>query len=172
MADSAEGRPEPEEGAAGPREGVLHRVAEAGRAMSDAAVLYHGELSSRLGLGATDWKILGLVQAAGSVSAGELVRRSGLKPASITGVLDRLERRGLLRRVRDEADRRRVLVEPAPGLEDGRVELFEGLLRRLAELCGHYTDAELELVAGFMEEAARRQLEATAELQGQEPPER
>src|SRR5690606_1369136 len=134
-----------------------------GRAMSDAAVLYHGELSSRLGLGPTDWKIMGLVQAAGPVTAGELVRRSGLKPASITGVLDRLERRGFLRRVRDETDRRRVLVELDAGL-DGRTELFEGLLRRLAELCDRYTDDELELIAGFMEEAARRQVEATAEL--------
>ncbi|MDA2811108.1 MarR family transcriptional regulator [Nocardiopsis sp. RSe5-2] len=147
------------------RDEVLERVGAAGRRMSDAAVLYHGVLSDRLGLGPSDWKVLGLVQSGGTVTAGEVVRRSGLKPASVTGVLDRLEKRGYVRRVRDEQDRRRVVVEITPGLVDGGRELFAGLMRRLGELYEEYSDEELELIAGFMEEAAERQVKATADLE-------
>lgn len=149
------------------RDEVLERVGAAGRRMSDAAVLYHGVLSERLGLGPSDWKVLGLVQTGGTVTAGELVRRSGLKPASVTGVLDRLERRGYVRRVRDGQDRRRVVVEITPGLVEGGRELFAGLMRRLDGLYEGYSDEQLEMIAGFLEEAAERQIEATAELEAE-----
>lgn len=154
------------------RDEVLKRAGAAGRRMSDAAVLYHGVLSDRLGLGASDWKVLGLVQSGGTVTAGEVVRRSGLKPASVTGVLDRLERRGYVRRVRDEQDRRRVVVEITPGLVEGGRELFTGLMRRLDALYEDYSDAELELIAGFLEEVAEHQVQATAELEAEAGSER
>ncbi|GAB3475789.1 MarR family winged helix-turn-helix transcriptional regulator [Nocardiopsis coralliicola] len=161
---SGPGRAAEERGPAGERDEILARIRDAGRGMSDAAVLFHTALSSRLGMGASDWKVMGLVQAHGPLTAGELVRRSGLKPASITGVLDRLEGRGLLRRHRDGADRRRVLVEiGALPQADGA---FDGLLRRLDALCSGYSDTELTLIAGFLEESARLQTEATAELEG------
>jgi DNA-binding MarR family transcriptional regulator len=48
---------------------------------------------------------------AGGMSAGELARAGHLSPAAVTAALDRLERAGYVRRVRDHEDRRRVLVE-------------------------------------------------------------
>ncbi|PRX95476.1 DNA-binding MarR family transcriptional regulator [Allonocardiopsis opalescens] len=139
-------------------------VAAAGRELSDAAVMFHAVVAARLGLGASEEKTLGLLQQHGPLTAGELGLRSGLAPASVTGVIDRLERRGFVSRERDPRDRRRVVVR----IDDAAIADMErhltGLARRLGTLYDRYTDAELELITGFLREAAARQRDATAEL--------
>lgn len=156
----------PEEAAGGsPRAELLRRLGEAGRDLSDAAVLYHTALAERLGLGASDWKTLGLLERHGPMTAGDLAERAGLAPPSVTGMIDRLERGGWVRRTRDPADKRRVVVELAHEVNRERqFALFGGLMRRLADLYERYTDDELSLVLDFMVETARRQMDATREL--------
>src|SRR5690349_21852556 len=75
-----------------------------------------GQLAAeRIGVNATDLNCLNLVALAGPLTAGELARQTGLTTASITGVLDRLEEGGFVRRERDPKDRRRVNVKLNPG---------------------------------------------------------
>ncbi|MFC3995346.1 MarR family transcriptional regulator [Nocardiopsis sediminis] len=143
---------------------LLRAVADGGRRMSNAAVMFHTALAGLLGIGASDWKTMDLLERHGPQTAGELVRLSGLAPASITGVIDRLERRGYVRRRRDDHDRRRVVVELGAGLLERRGDAFSGLTDRLDRLYAAYSDDELALIAGFLAEAARLQAEATAEL--------
>jgi DNA-binding MarR family transcriptional regulator len=50
----------------------------------------------------------------GSLTAGELATRVSLSQGTVTDILNRLEQRGLITRIRDTADRRRVRVEPTP----------------------------------------------------------
>ena len=90
------------------RQEALDRIAEAGRSLSDAAVLFHGALADQLGPTGSHWKILSLLERHGAQSAGELAERSGLAPASITSILDRLETKELASRVQDSDDRRRT----------------------------------------------------------------
>lgn len=147
------------------RQALLRHLAEAGRDLSDAAVMFHTALAEKLGLGASDWKTLSLLDRHGPMSAGELSARSGLAPPSVTGIIDRLERAGWVHRSRDPEDGRRVVVTLDPGVTADRIgELFGGLLRRLEELYERYSDDELELVLEFIREVAQRQKDATAEL--------
>ena len=64
----------------------------------------------RLGLGPADLRCLDWL-ADGPKTAGVLSQASGLRPAATTSLLDRLEAKGLVRRVPSQTDRRRVLVE-------------------------------------------------------------
>src|SRR4051794_17139108 len=80
----------------------------------------------RLGLGPADLRCLDWL-AAGPKTAGELARGTGLRAAATTALLDRLERRGLIERLPDEADRRRVLVRMTPTAEQ-QVGAFYGPL--------------------------------------------
>lgn len=147
------------------RAALMRRLGAAGRALSDAIVLFHSVLAERLGLGASDWKTLGLLERHGAMTAGELSERTGLAPASVTGILDRLERGGWVHRRRDPEDGRRVVVTMDEAVVAERVgACFGGLERRLADLYARYGDDQLELLADFMEEVARLQLEATHEL--------
>lgn len=145
---------------------LLERIGASGRRFSNAAVMFHTAVGERLGIGASDWKTLDLLDRFGPLTAGELVRHSGLAPASVTGVIDRLERRGYVHRTRDEADRRKVVValnkEPLMAAEDPFADLVSGL----NALYDEYSDAELELITGFLDACARVQTAATAELSG------
>src|SRR3954447_1680846 len=67
--------------------------------------------AQRLGVNETDLHCLNIIENAGGVTAGQLAAESGLTTGAVTGVIDRLERKGFARRVPDPDDRRRVKVE-------------------------------------------------------------
>ena len=67
-----------------------------------------------LGINRTDYRALDVLDQKGRLTAGELAREMHLTTGAVTSVLDRLERAGYARRLRDPADRRRVLVEISP----------------------------------------------------------
>jgi DNA-binding HxlR family transcriptional regulator len=131
-----------------------------------------GQISAdRIGINATDLNCLNLVALTGHMTAGDLAKQTGLSTASITGVLDRLEERGFVRRVRDPHDRRRVIAELAdgPGL---RVvgTTFGPVVKSWRATAAEYSDDELRLLLGFqgrLEEIMRGQL---ARLRGEEGP--
>ncbi len=150
----------------GGRDEIIQRVSAAGRELSDAAVMYHTVLGEHAGLSASQWKVLGLVEAHGPLLAGDIATRAGLKPPSITGILDRLESRGFIRRVQDSDDGRRTWVEVNHEGVRGLYKLFAGLTERLGQLYEDYSDEDLAVIAAFMSRAAARQRDATKALQG------
>jgi DNA-binding MarR family transcriptional regulator len=151
----------------GRRAELLRELEAAGRAQSAATVMFHSTLAAIRGLSATEEKALDLLDRFGPLTAGELARHSGLAPASVTGLVDRLERKGFARRVPHPRDGRSVLVE----IDRDRVmaslgPLFADWFRSLDELWAGYTDEQLELILHFLNEVARRQQQATANLTG------
>ena len=143
---------------------AVDEVLRAGRLLSTAAVLFHTALAERTGLSVTEAKALEIVERLGPITPGELSRASGLAPASVTALLDRLTRKGVARRVPHPSDGRRFLVEIAPDHLRATDRLFDRFVASMRELCADYSERDLELVAGFLTEAARRQQESTAQL--------
>jgi DNA-binding transcriptional ArsR family regulator len=123
-----------------------------------------GQVSAeRIGINATDLNCLNIVALTGPMTAGELARATGLTTASITGVLDRLEEGGFVRRERDPKDRRRVIVtlNPGPGLREIG-PTFGPLVRAWREAAAGYSDEDLRLLLDFqlkLEQIVRDQLE-------------
>jgi DNA-binding MarR family transcriptional regulator len=149
----------------GRRDELLKELEIAGRAVGAAAVMFHAALAERRGLSATEEKALDLLERFGPLTAGELVERSGLAPASVTGLVDRLEAKGFARRVPHPKDRRRILVEiDAERVAEDLAPLFADWGRSLDELYAGYTDEQLDTILHFLTESARRQREATARL--------
>jgi DNA-binding MarR family transcriptional regulator len=149
----------------GRRAELLEELALAGRAMSAATVMFHTTVAARQGLSATEEKALDLLERFGPLTAGELSKRSGLAPASVTGLINRLERKGFARRIAHPSDRRSILVEvDADRVYAGMAPLFADWVGSLEELYAGYSDEQLELILHFLTEVARRQREATARL--------
>ena len=97
-------------------------------------------------------RCLDALEREGSVTAGRLAQATGLTSGAMTTALDRLERAGFARRVRDASDRRRVLVEITPHAtrEAGR---FYGEHEALSErLYQRYNEQQLELLLQFVRE--------------------
>ena len=89
----------------------IEELIAAYRANSSQDGAFDALAAERLGISPTDLRCLDIVQGRGGVTAGELATASGLSTGAVTAVVDRLERAGLARRVRDESDRRKVNVE-------------------------------------------------------------
>src|ERR1700739_1021801 len=64
-----------------------------------------------LGINTTDGRALDVIDQAGRITAGDLARELRLSPGAVTTIVDRLEKAGYARRIKDADDRRRVLIE-------------------------------------------------------------
>jgi DNA-binding MarR family transcriptional regulator len=110
------------------------------------------EASEDVGLNATDLGALCLLLLRGPTPAGRLAELTGVTTGAITGIVDRLEKGGFVRREADPADRRRVIVVPdASRVERDLFPHFSSLMRAAnARFYDGYTLAELELIARFL----------------------
>jgi DNA-binding MarR family transcriptional regulator len=120
-----------------------------GRRLSARALLFHQAVAERLGLNPTDLKCLDLARTESDVTAGRLAELTGLTTAAVTTVIDRLEASGLVRRVRDASDRRKVLVRPVPERAAEVGKLFDSLNKAMMQLCAEYSVNELTLIRDF-----------------------
>ena len=128
--------------------------------------MFHTAISETRGLSAVDSKVLDYLARFGPQTPKDLVRLSGLAPASVTAMIDRLERKGIVNREPHPDDRRRVLISlDLKAIESG-VHLWDHLVKRMYELCDRYSDAELRTVIGFIEGATALTHESTAKLTG------
>jgi DNA-binding MarR family transcriptional regulator len=118
--------------------------------------------ADRIGLNATDLNCLNILSFAGELTAGDLARQTGLTTASITGVADRLEEAGFVRRERDPKDRRRVVIRLVVERALSEVApVFLPMIRDWQEMAAGYDDDELRLIvefAGRMEQVLRAHL--------------
>jgi DNA-binding MarR family transcriptional regulator len=138
-----------------------------GQELSARTVLFHQAIADRLGLGPTDHKCLDLALRASSdepITAGRLAEITGLTTGAITGVLDRLERAGYIRREKDPRDRRQVLVRPRPERLEEIGRLFEPLRRAWDRVAARYTLEELGVVQRYCEDAVKIMKEETERL--------
>src|SRR5579863_10050526 len=101
----------PDTGAGAPGRAELEvAFAAAMRQSGSLMQLMSQAAADRIGINSTDLNCLNILSFRGQMTAGELARETGLTTASITGVVDRLEEAGFVRRERDPQDRRRVVV--------------------------------------------------------------
>src|SRR6266702_4555570 len=130
------------------RVALLGELEEAMRRSSAQGVLYGQTVANVAGIANSDLECMDILYLEGRVTAGRLAEVTGLTTGAITGVVDRLEKAGLVRRERDENDRRKV--------------------------CSAYSDEELRLLLRFANEGYKGVLAATAALKGliDTPPEK
>lgn len=148
----------------------LYRAVKDGLRAAGAGLgrLNHG-VSEQLEMRDSDLDCLDLISRLGPLSPTALARKAGQHPATLTGILDRLERAGWIARERDPADRRGVVIRAERSRASDVLRLFlvdSGMNAALDEILAGYTDQELALLAGFLERAAAAGEAAAARLAG------
>jgi DNA-binding MarR family transcriptional regulator len=142
-----------------PRKPSPERIAAVELAVRDVianAILFNHQIAQRVGLGASDGQFMHLLQVHGPLTAGRLAELSGLTTGTVTGVLDRLEDAGFVRRERDASDRRKVIVKlDEEHLWREMAPLYAGQAQSLADVAGSYDAAELEVIEGFLKRLVR-----------------
>jgi len=146
------------------RAALMQELEHAVRRSSALGVIFGQAVASRVGITSSDLECLDFLNLEGRVTAGRLAELTGLTTGAITGVVDRLEKAGLVRRERDETDRRKVYVTviPEAGAAIGRY--YEPMQRAILMDWESYTDTELKLLLRFMTQGYRTMLAATEDL--------
>lgn len=103
-------------------------------------------------LGAVEMDFLDLISRRAPVTPGELANTTGLSPATVTGILDRLEEGGWIKRTRDIGDRRKVLVDVEMKRAPELGRLYGGMLARLHDILEQYDDKQLAVLVGFLKQ--------------------
>jgi DNA-binding HxlR family transcriptional regulator len=108
--------------------------------------------AARSGMTVTDLQVMDILESTGPMTAGQLADLTGLTTGAITGMLNRLEESGLVQRVRDPSDGRRVIVRLASRPEDrnGTGPVFDELESAWEELASQYDEAQLALMLDFL----------------------
>jgi DNA-binding MarR family transcriptional regulator len=134
--------------------------------LSTATVLFHAAVAERLGLNVTDVKCYSLIRQVGPMTAGDLAEQTGLTTGAITGVVDRLEKAGLVRRGRDAGDRRRVIIELVdnPAHEQLLMQLYAPLGNAIAALVKGYSRSERDTIEDFLTKATEILERSTRQL--------
>lgn len=111
--------------------------------------------ASRGGMTVTDMQVIDILDSAGPTTAGQLADLTGLTTGAITGMINRLEEAGLVRRERDPNDARRVIVQLERGKDKkGKIgPIFDSLEGAWDEMASRYEDEQIDLLLNFLKES-------------------
>jgi DNA-binding MarR family transcriptional regulator len=144
---------------------IFKQLIDEVRRSQNATDRFDQAVADALGLNRTDMRCLDVLQREGPVTAGRLAAMTGLTTGAMTVALDRLERAGYARRVRDGADRRRVLVELTPRANRDASRFYAEHAAMAERLYQRYTVEELELLLGFVREGRQFNEQHAARLE-------
>ena len=136
------------------------------RGLNNQLSLLNRQVGGRTGLKDVDLDCLELLQAHGPLGPTALARLAGLHPATVTGVLDRLERGGWAVREREPGarDRRSVTVRALRDRNRELLGLYAGMNALMDEVCADYSEDDLALLTGFLRRTADAGRRATGDL--------
>jgi DNA-binding MarR family transcriptional regulator len=141
-------------------------IRESLRELAIQLSLLNHHVSTRIELRDVDLDCLDLVARHGPLSPTALARRAGLHPATMTGILDRLERGGWVARERAAEDRRGVVVRVLRDRAAEIMGLYAGMNTSVERICAGYDETELQVIADFLRRTAEAGQNATDQLAG------
>lgn len=125
----------------------------------------HEAIARKAGLPGTDHKYLGFLMQKGQMTAGELATLTGLTTGAVTGLIDRLEERKLVKRVYAENDRRKVLIEPiTKNIMSLMVPLYKEFRAKSEKLIASFSEKELKVLETYFSGAIEIMTGTTSKL--------
>jgi DNA-binding MarR family transcriptional regulator len=146
------------------RAALMQELENALRRGSAQGAIFGQTVANTVGISGSDLECLDFLNLEGRVTAGRLAEVTGLTTGAITGVVDRLEKAGLVRRERDPDDRRKVFIATVPENVVRVGRFYENMQKGMVKLWETYSDAELRLLVGFATKGYETMLAATEEL--------
>jgi DNA-binding MarR family transcriptional regulator len=146
------------------RAALMQELEHAIRRSSALGAIFSQTVADRAGVSSSDLECLDFLNLEGRVTAGRLAEVTGLTTGAITGVVDRLEKAGFVRRERDDSDRRKVFIAIVPENVAKIGRFYAHMQRAMLREWEAYSDAELQLLLRFMAQGYKTMLAAIEEL--------
>lgn len=141
------------------REELMAELASVSREGASRSLMLHQAVADRFGLGPSDLKCLDLARDEPDLTAGRLAAATGLSASAVTSVLDRLERAGLVERIRDTDDRRKVHIRSTGRHEAALGAIFAEVTAAFGKVAAEHPDEHLRAFISIMGEFNRAALE-------------
>jgi DNA-binding MarR family transcriptional regulator len=118
------------------------------------SIQMHEAIARSAGVSGTDHKYLGFLMQKGQMTAGELAELTGLTTGAVTGLIDRLEKKKLVKRTFAENDRRKVFIEPnTKNITTLLVPLYKEVPSKSEELIASFSAKELKVLETYFSKA-------------------
>src|SRR5262245_7983228 len=117
------------------RRQLTTQIKDSLRDLRNQLSMLNRQVGIQLDLKDIDMDCLDLISRQGPLSPSTLARRAGLHPATVTGILDRLESAGWIARERGPADRRAVTIRALPDRGKEVYQLFSGMNSAMDSIC-------------------------------------
>lgn len=114
----------------------------------------HESIGRKAGLSGTDHKYLGFLIQKGQMTAGELTQLTGLTAGAVTGLIDRFEKKGLVKRQHDSVDRRKVYIIPESDKITALLQPFYQVFQdETDKLIASFSSNEQEIISSYLTKA-------------------
>lgn len=144
---------------------IVDKFRTASRQYSDASIFMHEAIARKAGLSGTDHKYLGLILQHKELTAGDISKLTGLTTGAVTGLIDRLEKKKLLKRQFTKDDRRKVIIIPnAENSMKLLQPIFSELQQKTADLIASFSEKEIQIIERYLTEATAIMNETTDNL--------
>jgi len=121
------------------------------RQFLNAAARSDTALAKRLGLHNTDLSTLDFIFSSSEpVNPNRIAEHLGLSSGATTGAIDRIERKGYVRRVPNPHDRRGTFVEPVRGKADEVLAIYHGFIEQYEPVLARYSEEDLQRAADIL----------------------
>jgi len=115
-----------------------------------ASIQMHETIARKAGFSETDHKYLGFFLQKGSLTAGELASLTGLTTGAVTGLINRLERKKLVKRVHDKLDGRKVIIEPnQKKIRALLAPYYQTFQQESENIIASFSDSEREILEAY-----------------------
>lgn len=131
------------------------------------SIQMHEAVARKAGLSGTDHKYLGFLLERGEMTAGELANVTGLTTGAVTGLIDRFEKKNLVKRKFAGDDRRKIIIEPdTEKIMALLAPLYKDYRSRSEELIASFSDKEIRIIEAYFLKAIDIMDESTNKLNG------
>jgi DNA-binding MarR family transcriptional regulator len=133
---------------------TIRRVRKLSQAYAYTSIQMHEAIGRKAGLSGTDHKYLGFLIEKGQMTAGELASLTGLTTGAVTGLIDRFEKKDLVKRQLDKDDRRKVIILPnTENIMALFVPLYKEFRRKSEELTASFSEEEVKVIEAYFSKA-------------------
>lgn len=144
---------------------ALTHIRRLSQSYAFTSIQMHEAVARKAGLSGTDHKYLGFLMQKGQMTAGELATLSGLTTGAVTGLIDRFEKKKLVKRVYDADDRRKVFIEPVTKNIMALMEpLYKEFRANSEQLMASFSAKELKTLETYFIKAVEIMQAATTKL--------
>jgi DNA-binding MarR family transcriptional regulator len=144
---------------------AITRIRRLNQQYAYTSIQMHEAIARKAGLSGTDHKYLGFLIEKGQMTAGELSNLTGLTTGAVTGLIDRFERKRLVKRQFAEDDRRKVIIEPnTKKIMALFAPLYKEFRNKSEKLAASFSNKEIKIIESYFLKAIEIMNETTNRL--------